>query len=307
MLNEKKPTVSIILPTYNRAHLVGRAIKSILDQTYQDFEIIVVDDGSRDNTEERINSFTDTRIIYVKHQQNKGGSAARNTGIKLAKGRYIAFQDSDDEWLPRKLELQIKAFEVASSEVGVIYTDMLKIKKNGEEEYWNSPTVEYGKIINLRTLNYQVADIGIQSTLIKRECFDRVGVFDERIPRYIDLDLFIRLLKNYHFYHIKEPLVKYWTTDGICSNSKTEPIARKLLLEKYSEETKQNREFVANQCLMIGCALQSTGKFIEGRNYVLRAFKTKPLSAKYLLFLTISLSGQKTFIRIRNIYRKLIN
>lgn len=306
MLNEKDPTVSIILPTYNRAHLVGRAIKSILDQTYQDFEIIVVDDGSIDNTEEIINSFTDTRIIYVKHQRNKGGSAARNTGIKLAKGRYIAFQDSDDEWMPRKLEIQTEIFVTSSPEVGVIYTDMLRVKKDGKEEYWHSPTVKYGDIINPRTLNYQVEGIGIQSTLIKRECFDRVGVFDERIPRYIDLDLFIRLLKNYHFYHVKEPLVKYWATEGICSNSRNEPVARKLLLEKYFENNK-NRKFMANQYLMIGCALQSTGRFSEGKNYLIKAFKTKPLSVKYLLILIISLSGQRTFTAVRNIYRILIN
>lgn len=127
MLNEK-PTVSVILPTYNRAHLVGRAIQSVLDQMYQDFEIIVVDDGSGDNTEEIINGFTDTRIRYVKHQKNKGGSAARNTGIKLAKGKYIAFQDSDDEWLPDKLEKQMKAFKKASDEVGVVYTGFHRIK-----------------------------------------------------------------------------------------------------------------------------------------------------------------------------------
>jgi glycosyltransferase involved in cell wall biosynthesis len=259
MLNEK-PTVSVILPTYNRAHLVGRAIQSVLDQTYQDFEIIVVDDGSKDNTEEVINGFTDTRIRYVKHQQNKGGSAARNTGIKFAKGKYIAFQDSDDEWLPRKLEIQRETFEVVSLEVGVIYTDMLRIENNGNEKYWHSPTVKYGSIINSRTLDYQVIGIGIQSTLIKRECFDRVGVFDERFPRFIDLDLFVRLLKNYHFYHIKKPLVKYWATEGISSNNKTISIARKLLLEKYFEDVKQDSEFIANQySMMVGHSNQVEG------------------------------------------------
>lgn len=102
--SEKIPTVSVVIPTYNRAHLVGRAIQSVLNQTYQDFEIIVVDDGSTDNTEEVVKSFNDPRIRYIRHDQNRGGSAARNTGIKMARGEYIAFQDSDDEWLPEKLE-----------------------------------------------------------------------------------------------------------------------------------------------------------------------------------------------------------
>ena len=110
---EKNPTVSIIIPTYNRAHLIGRAIQSVLNQTYQNFEIIVVDDGSTDNTEEMIKEFQkhDKRIKYIRHEKNRGGAAARNTGIKVARGEYIAFQDSDDEWLPEKLEKQMDVFQ----------------------------------------------------------------------------------------------------------------------------------------------------------------------------------------------------
>ncbi len=113
------PTVSVIIPTYNRANLVSRAIKSVLNQTYQDFEIIVVDDCSEDNTEEIVKSFNDSRIRYIKHKKNKGGSAARNTGIKRARGKYIAFLDDDDEWLPSKLEKQIMLFEKLSKHYGV--------------------------------------------------------------------------------------------------------------------------------------------------------------------------------------------
>jgi len=84
---EKAPKVSVVIPTYNRAHLVGRAIRSVLNQTYQDFEIIVVDDGSTDNTKEVVKSFNDPRIRYIRHEKNRGGSAARNTGIRAARGK----------------------------------------------------------------------------------------------------------------------------------------------------------------------------------------------------------------------------
>jgi len=304
MINDT-PRVSVILPTYNRAHIVSRAIQSVLDQTYQDFEIIIVDDGSSDKTKEVIQKFTDRRIRYVRHQQNKGGSAARNTGIKFAKGEYIAFQDSDDEWLPQKLKIQMETFEIVPSEVGVIYTDMLRIKKDEEVEYWHSPTVVYGNLLNPK-LEYQVFGIGIQSTLVKRECFNKVGCFDKRFPRYIDLDLLIRLLKNYHFYHIKKPLVKYWVTEGISSNNNAEPIARRLLLEKYFEDVQKNKNFVAKQYSMIGCALQLNGNFTEGKNYTIKAFKTKPLNITYLLILIASFSGQRTFILISKIHQKII-
>jgi len=103
-MTDKSVTVSVIIPTYNRAHLVGRAIRSVLNQTYQDFEIIVVDDCSTDNTEEIVKGFNDHRIRYMRHDRNRGGSAARNTGIKASQGKYIAFLDSDDEWLLKKAE-----------------------------------------------------------------------------------------------------------------------------------------------------------------------------------------------------------
>ncbi len=103
-MTENSPTVSVVIPTYNRAHLVGRAIQSVLNQTYHDFEIIIVDDGSIDNTEDVVKSLNDPSIRYTRHDQNRGGSAARNTGIKMARGEYVAFQDSDDEYLPEKVE-----------------------------------------------------------------------------------------------------------------------------------------------------------------------------------------------------------
>ena len=97
-MHESKPTVTIIIPTYNRAHLLGRAIRSVLTQTFHNWELIVVDDASTDNTKEVAYSFQDPRIHYLCHETNRGGPAARNTGIREARGLYIAFLDSDDEW-----------------------------------------------------------------------------------------------------------------------------------------------------------------------------------------------------------------
>lgn len=113
--------VSVIIPTYNRANLILQAVKSVLNQTYKNFEIIIVDDGSSDNTEDVINVIHDNRIRYIKHAINKGASAARNTGIREAKGKYIAFQDSDDHWLPDKLEKQVKRIENTPDHVGAVF------------------------------------------------------------------------------------------------------------------------------------------------------------------------------------------
>jgi|Deesub1362A_J573_1020465.scaffolds.fasta_scaffold01563_2 glycosyltransferase involved in cell wall biosynthesis len=308
---KEAPTVSVIIPTYNRAPLIGRAVRSVLNQTYQDFEVIVVDDGSQDNTEEVVKNFHDERIRYIKHEKNKGAAAARNSGIRVAKGKYIAFQDSDDEWLPRKLEKQMKVFET-SPEVGVVFTDVFRVSKNGKMEYRQSPSIMEGKIINPKTSDYQVAGLPIASTVVRKKCFDKVGIFDERLPRLIDLDLFIRLSKNFRFHHIKEPLVKYYVTEGITSDSNALFIARELLLKKYAEDVKENKKFFAKQYFEMGYCLQLSGKFNEGKKYFLKAAKLSPLRiqflwATFLSFLSISYPSYEKRVRIfRRVKNKII-
>lgn len=119
--------MSVIVPTYNRAHLVGRAIQSVLNQTYRDLEVIVVSDGSTDHTREAVMSFADPRIRFLESDMARGASATRNAALGICRGEYIAFID-DDEWLPRKLEKQMKAFEIAPPEVGFVYTRFWKVK-----------------------------------------------------------------------------------------------------------------------------------------------------------------------------------
>ena len=130
-MTQEKISVSVIIPTYNREKLVSRSIQSVLDQTYQDYEIIVVDDASIDNTEKVVKSFNDVRIRFLRSNLNKGGSAARNMGIIAANGEYIAFLDSDDEWLPEKLEKQISILKnLKSLEWGGIYCGHILISNN---------------------------------------------------------------------------------------------------------------------------------------------------------------------------------
>ncbi len=108
------PEVSVIIPAFNRSHLIGVAIGSVLGQTFDDFELIIVDDCSADDTEQKVKAYDDPRIIYHRNEKNMGAPAARNTGIRLSKGRYLAFLDSDNEWLPQKLEKQVKYFDTVS-------------------------------------------------------------------------------------------------------------------------------------------------------------------------------------------------
>lgn len=295
---KSNPTVSVIIPTYNRAHLIGRAIQSVLDQTYQDFEIIVVDDASTDNTEDVVSNFDDERIRYIRLKENSGTSAApRNTAIRIARGEYIAFQDSDDEWLPEKLKKQIRLFETVFSKVGIIYTDMWRINKNKKKKYWHSPRImpEDG-IIYEEALGYRVEFIGAATIVIKKECFDKAGLLDEKLSMYIDTELLMRMSKYYYFCHIDEPLVNYFVTPNSTSSSERATImARKLILEKYFNDIKKSKKTLAEHYFSIGSDLCLQGDLKVGREYILKAIRTYPFNIKYFIAVFISLFGSKIY------------
>jgi glycosyltransferase involved in cell wall biosynthesis len=297
------PIVSVIIPTYNRAHLVGRAIRSVLDQTYQDFELIVVDDASTDNTNEVIKGFNDPRIRYIRHEQNRGGGAARNTGIKAAQGDYIAFQDSDDEWLPRKLEIQIQVFSNAPNGVGVVYTDMWRIFE-GRKMYWPSPPImpEDG-IIYKKALD-RVFGIGIVSALIRKKCLNKVGVFDESLSRLIDFELFIRLTKYYYFIHIDKPLVNYYyTRKSISTNEKAFISAFDVIFEKYQRDMDKKSMAIAQYT--IGNILCQKGELNKGKYYLFRAAKSNLFNIKYAASAFASLFGEGAYAKVVRLKRMI--
>lgn len=293
-----RPTVSVILPTYNRAHLLGRAIRSALDQTYQDFELIVVDDGSTDDTEQVVRGVHDQRIHYLRHDENRGAAAARNTGIRAARGEYIAFLDSDGQWLPENLQRHTEVLGTSSSKVGVVYSDLWRISTDGKKEYWHSPRImPVDGIVYDQAINYRVSGINTQVAVIRRECFEKAGMFDEMFPRYIDLELLIRLSKHFHLHHIAEPLTNHYVTAGISSDGALLIKARKLILEKYRKDIEKNRESLARHLYAIGTVLCQNGEIDEGRRYLVSAVKTYPFSIRHLVSALVWLSGEGAYYK----------
>lgn len=299
----KNPTVSVIIPTYNRAHLVGRAIQSVLNQTYNDFELIIVDDGSTDNIDDIIKDFQkkEKRIKYIRHEKNRGGSAARNTGIKASRGEYIAFLDSDDEWLKEKLKRQIKVFKNASSEVGVVYTGFLVIDERSNEIKRIFTPKKRGYIY--KDLLFEVC-VGTCSTLvIKKECFNQVGMFDEKLPAHQDWDLEIRISKYYKYNFIKTPLVKYYLhTIQISKNFNAKITSLYTVLEKNIKDVKKHRYIYCENYFKLSKLYLILGKTKESRKCLFRAIFIYPLSIikKYKLIFRC-LFGMKVCEKIRSI------
>lgn len=276
MNQEKNPLISIIIPTYNRAHTLARSIQSVLNQTYKNFELIIVDDGSKDNTENVVQSINDNRIICIKNLKNCGQSIAKNIGIRRAKSNYIAFHDSDDEWLPEKLQAQIDVFKKLPN-CSVVYTDMWRITENGHGVYFASPDITLGRIVNPKTMNYQTRFIGGATVLIKRMCFNNVGVFNKNLKKFEDLELLIRMALKYDFYHIKKPLIKYYySQDGVTADSSKNLLAWEMLFNLYEKELiKENREFVGMQCINLGKGYQKIN-LIKSLVYYLKALFFSP-------------------------------
>lgn len=299
------PAVSIIIPTYNREHVLGRSIKSVLNQSCQDFELIIVDDGSTDSTENLVKSFDSEKIKYIQHGENRGTSAARNSGIRSAKGAYIAFQDSDDEWLPEKLAKQIRVLETAPPEVGIVCTGSFIITNN-RKKYKPCAAVA-PKDGNIFSNVVKGIFVCTQVALIKRECFERAGMFDERFPAYEDWDLFLRMSRHYQFICIDEPLVlRYRQPDSTSVNLSAVISGYKLMMETYFEDIKQDKRVLAGYYFVLGHFLCSYGELNHGRSYFIKSARANPLDIKVLGALLISLLGKGIYNIVAKSYREIL-
>ncbi|MFC1511428.1 glycosyltransferase family 2 protein [Candidatus Margulisiibacteriota bacterium] len=184
------PEVSVIIPAYNYADFTVQAVESVLAQTYKNFELIVVDDGSTDGTGDALKRFGD-RIRYM-YKQNGGVSSARNLGIRLAKGKYIAFLDCDDLWLPNKLEESLKGF--GDKEVGLVHTDTYHMDAQGQDLFVQKSPGFSGMVAERLLISGFISN---PTVMVEKKCFDSVGLFDKKLF-YADYDkcLFINFLNH---------------------------------------------------------------------------------------------------------------
>jgi glycosyltransferase involved in cell wall biosynthesis len=211
-------------------------MESVLSQTFQDFELIVVDDRSTDRTREVVQSFHDPRIRYICHEANKGGPAARNTGIKLAKGRYIALLDDDDEWLPLKLEKQVRKMRESTARIGVIYVGS-EIYDEREKRVVEIHEPRYRGNVYQPLLLGTTLSGSMSSVLIKRECFAEAGLFDEGLSSCQDWDMWLRISARFEFDFIPEILARINMHEKQISTDYTALIpGRVRMVEKHWEE-----------------------------------------------------------------------
>ena len=295
-MEHRDPYVSVILPTFNRAQTLLRAVGSVLNQTFEDFELIVIDDGSTDETPALIGSLTDRRLIYIQRSSNSGVSAARNSAIRASRGRLIAFQDSDDEWEPQKLERQIERMEACDPHLGVVYAPFIQHNQTSISLFPKPGELVDGDIhTNLLYRNL----VSAQLAVVKRECFERVGLFDESLFCLVDWELWLRVSRAYHFAYVNQPLAQvYFTSNSISSHKNSLAQALEKIIQKHRNDFLSQPEAMALHQYEIGVLLCLSGEFERGRKHLLKVAKANPGRPYYWLAGLVALMGKSTFCRI---------
>lgn len=230
------PLISVVITTYNRARTLGRAIESVLAQTLQDFEIIVVDDASQDDPESVVRAIGDPRIRYIRLETNRGAAGARGRGFSEARGTYVANLDSDDEWLPDKLERQIAVFDTSDlPRLGVVYGGVVNVLEDGTEQV--VPAMVRGDIREHLLRQGYVVKGSFNTTLIRREVLEAVGDQDLSNPCREDFDYFLRISERYQFDRVQDPVVRItkFGGDRLTSSDRKRILAYIRVLKRHRE------------------------------------------------------------------------
>jgi len=301
---EKQPLVSVIIPCYNGEKFIADAIESVLNQTYQNWELIIIDDGSTDNSEDIVKKIiTDSQIKLIKHKYNKGIAKTKNTGIANAKGKYIAFLDQDDIWLNSKLELQLKCFELANSDIGVVCTGMIFTDDVLRPRYIFKGFDDIDQEKLIKNLYLKPANSS-SIMMVKKECFDRIGTFNEDLIGWDDYELLMRLATISKIKYIRKPLIKKRIHKDnaqrlIAVQNETEKVFTRILmlypiLKKY-KNIKESNKLYANSIKLF-----EQGNRTLAYNNLKKSIQKRPGNFRaWLLFILYIFTG-KYSLKIKN-------
>lgn len=315
------PLVSVIIPAYNAARFIGETVETVCKQTYRNWELIVVDDGSTDSTKAILEPYMD-RIQYF-FQENKGTSAARNAGLRKSKGELIAFLDNDDLWLPEKLELQVWALRTWP-DAGFVFTDGISFNESGirqnsllprslkawiSEQGTSDPLVSKGWLADEFFLWNPIRSA--TSVLARKECIEYVGAFDETIAVADDYDLWLRMALRYPIVLIRSCLYMWREREDSCSG----PLAARAyrweeasipVLEKHwhvvpAELRGAVRAHLAEMHWFCGRGYFDLDQFRSSRRMLLGCLRYKKIFIRATLFLLVSYLGPSLVGRLRQV------
>lgn len=279
-------TVSIILPAYNRANHLPDAINSILMQSFRDFELIIVDDASTQDIESIVRSIGDPRIRYIRRAVNGGAAAARNTGLAEARGEFIAFHDSDDLWLPGKLERQLAQLEKLPPEIGVVCGGIILYGRDSSRRFGPGlvcfePPLHQGRLSIDEDQQARLLlrnRMSLPASLFRRNCYPDIEWFDERLRANEDWDFAVRLAAHTKIYEDLHPYLLVYKTadDNISRRERQKLLSLARVMKKNMETFRRHPKAHGAQLYRLGVGLYHLGKRRMGRRFILAGLIRNP-------------------------------
>jgi glycosyltransferase involved in cell wall biosynthesis len=314
---EKTSSVSVVIPAYNSAPYIARTLETVLQQSYRPYEIIVVDDGSTDDTPNVLKKYRD-RIIYI-HQDNAGEPAARNTGIRHARGEFIAFLDADDLWLPDKLEVQMDYFE-QHPEVALVYSDMKLFTETGiiheSVKEWLGMSLPSGYVfpqLFAETL------FGSGTVVFRKTCVEQVGFFDESFLVGSDYEMWLRMARRFRFGCVDKPLLMYRHHPTMATRGLGKALQNGIpwegkvisrILDLYPEVEKELgrsavRKRLARPYFYLGVSRLDNGHHAEARGLFAQSLQQWPWSLRCQLRYAAAFLNPSQLSRLKGLYHRI--
>lgn len=298
--------VSVILTCYNGARWISKAIESILAQTCKDFELLVIDDGSTDNSKQIVSSYSFDECVRYIYQENRGFSAAVNRGIKESNGGLIGFIGQDDLWMPNKLELQVRYLSEHKG-VDLVHSNYCSI--DSEERIIDVRDVKVPNFSSKKKVVEQIFlnnFIGFETVLVKRKCFDEVGFFDERMVGFSDHDIWLRVAGKFNIGYLNLPLVKKREHESQLSKVRVEAVLKdefllvKKAIDRYPFLKRLERKKLAPLYYAWGMTLLKKRNNKGAKQKFIKAIKCQPWKLKA----TAAYMAPASYTVIRDRYRK---
>jgi len=291
------PRVTVVIPTRNRAAGAVRAVESVLAQTFSDFEVLVVDDGSTDGTESAIRALKDPRVCYERKGPPHSAAAARNLGGRIARAPLIAFNDSGDDWLPDKLARQMAAMDALPDGVGMVYSSLIRVHTDGQEQRVNAPAFKAGEIGRYRrALALGVNGIYPQTAIIRTAVFRELGGFDQRFRCWEDLEFFIRLAEKWDLHFVPGHYTRLFdNARGVSRNFDAMFVAHTFLIEKHRAALGNDPALLVPHWRSIGRRLIPTKHRAYARMVLWRAVLSRQVKPADLAWLGLAYAGRPVF------------
>ena len=303
-MEESTPTISAIITTFNRKDYCREAIKSVLAQTYKNFELIILDNSSKDGTGEVVKSFQDACIRYICHPQ-LNVAQARNLGWRSARGAYVAFLDDDDLWLPKKLESQIGKFENGGTDLALVYGGFYKIDKDGKRIGEFQPTVR-GMVLEKLLKQDDYFTGSASNPLIRRDIIEKLGGYDDIVTTGEDWEFYLRLAQNYSVECIKEPVLEIRQHEGprLGDRLKEAAALEIQVMDRYKDIFDRDRKLRSFYLQKVGGKYCRIGEVRQGREYLRKAIWYNPTNVKVYAQYVLSFMKLSWYRNIHAVYLK---